>query len=1166
LGSILTDFSRDKVSSHINPINEGKSFNTICDIRNSSGKIVSFEIDVTPFLSDENLFAGISLKGHEASTENMENANSTDDLHLKLVKKNIKDITNTLELNPLLSIILQNSIEMIGADTGIVFLKKDKGLHLAAELPASEDRSDRLSFPLDKGITSEIISSYEHVFKKELNNDGSEISEFLINRGIMSVFFAPITLKGEFKGFLLLGWFKEHELERQESVLAQIVSVYFSFALLNAGLFDEKRKLAEELDLRFRRMPIGCITWTTDMKVESMNPEAEKIFGFTSHEAKESDILELILPEDDKEVFKKIHSTLLNGKETHQRETRNRTKDGRIIFCEWTSTPLRNNNGEIAGIISMVKDKSENKHLYSKLESKIEELSRKNHYEEAVRNISSGIHKSLNMQEIMESSVDLISTNIERANNVAIYSMEDNFAVLKSYRGYPEWFINKVRKIPYPKGFTWQTAIEKKARFVNDIENDKAIGQSGRDVGTRSYVSMPIMINQEVVGVLNINSYSEQAFSKEEINFLETMKNHLEIALNNAKSIETIIYNEERFISFMDNLPGAAFIKDLEGKYIYINEGFRKIFNIDINYAIGKQDEELWDPDTAAQFSRNDQKVQKDKKGLTTIEVTQINGKELSWFVNKFLLYDSDGNPKYIAGIAIDITDRLKAVEKTREQAALLDIASDAIMVVDNNNCIQYWNKSAELLYGWSAEEVRDQKPEDLFSLDTGTFQMALDTVKKTGEWRGELIHTTKDKGVINVDSRWTLVKDQESVPFAIFIVNTNISERKKTEKQLLQAQRLESIGVLAGGIAHDLNNVLQPILMSIQLLRSIVERTDKKHIEWIDILEESAKRGSGLVQQVLSFARGAEGEKTTLQLNNFIKEITKILRQTFPKSIDIKTYSPEDLWDISGDITKLHQVVMNLCINARDAMQDGGELILKLENLSLDENYSLGNIEAVPGPYVLITVSDNGTGIPEEYIDKLFDPFFTTKEPGKGTGLGLSTAFSIVKDHGGFIRVYSEVGAGSVFRVYLPAVKHPHIQKLRKNRKDEAIPLGKGETVLLVDDESSVLNITTLTLESNGYKVLTAGDGVEAVANYIKNMNSIDVVLMDMQMPVMGGVSSIRALNKINPDIRIVATSGYSDSRIALSGLSDIRIYDYLSKPYTSETLLRCLRKVLDT
>jgi PAS domain S-box-containing protein len=521
---------------------------------------------------------------------------------------------------------------------------------------------------------------------------------------------------------------------------------------------------------------------------------------------------------------------------------------------------------------------------------------------------------------------------------------------------------------------------------------------------------------------------------------------------------------------------------------------------------------------------------------------------------------DSAGKPYQYIAIRSDITNRKNGEERIREQAALLDQAQDAILVRDLDQTILFWNKGAERIYGWKASEtVGKNALELLLNEPAAQIETARKAVVENGKWSGEVRQVRRDGAEIVVESRWTLVRDEAGLPASILVINTDISAKKHMEAQFLRAQRMESIGTLAGGIAHDLNNVLSPILMAIDMLQ--LKADDEGSRKWLGILRANAERGADMVRQVLSFARGVEGARVALQPKHLIKEIVKILHETLPKSIAITYHLADDLWLISADATQLQQVLMNLCVNARDAMPDGGAIAIRAENTVVDESYARMHLEAKPGRFVMITVSDTGPGMPPGVQSRIFEPFFTTKEMTKGTGLGLSTALTIVKSHGGFINVYSEVHKGTQFTVYLPALDARNRVAAQALQAD--LPQGNGELILVVDDEDAIREITRSTLETFGYRVLTAGDGTEALAIYADRKNEIALVLTDMVMPFMDGPATIRALQRMNPRVKIIAASGLAlGMRTDDSGIEGVSMF--LNKPYTAEKLLKALAQIL--
>ncbi|GAB1542667.1 hypothetical protein NUACC21_53410 [Scytonema sp. NUACC21] len=516
------------------------------------------------------------------------------------------------------------------------------------------------------------------------------------------------------------------------------------------------------------------------------------------------------------------------------------------------------------------------------------------------------------------------------------------------------------------------------------------------------------------------------------------------------------------------------------------------------------------------------------------------------------------GKCQRFAYIVEDITIRKQAEQKIREQAALLDIATDAIVVRDLKNKILLWNKSAEKLYGWDAKEALGKNADEILYNEPITQHLEIyKNILEHGSWQGELQKITKSGKEILVESRWTLIRDEYYQPKSILVVDTDITQKKQLEKQFLRAQRMESIGTLASGIAHDLNNVLSPILMSVQMLK--MKCQDERSKEILTIVENNGKRGANLVKQVLSFARGMEGDRTVLQIKHLIAEMKQIVEQTFPKCITVQTEIQSDLLPVQGDSTQLHQVLMNLCLNARDAMPKGGTLTISAKNVFIDENFARMHLDAKEGSYIVLTITDTGVGISNELLDRIFEPFFTTKEFGKGTGLGLSTVMGIVKGHGGFISVSSSLGKGTIFKVYVPAIHTVAMQSV----EDLDIPTGFGEWILVVDDEPAVREITKTSLENNNYKVMTASDGIEAVALYAQYKDKISAAIVDMMMPNMDGATAICALQRMNPLLSIIAVSGLATSDQVLFNKTAVPTI-FLPKPYTAQELLKTLHTVI--
>ncbi len=504
-----------------------------------------------------------------------------------------------------------------------------------------------------------------------------------------------------------------------------------------------------------------------------------------------------------------------------------------------------------------------------------------------------------------------------------------------------------------------------------------------------------------------------------------------------------------------------------------------------------------------------------------------------------------------------DTTERKLAEQKIKEQANLLEIVTDAIFVYDLDDRVLFWNQGAEKIYGWSSAEMVGQKWRSLIAVESESDSIE-PIIMDPMLWQGEVQRLTKSGNSATVMSRRSVMLDDLGQPKSILMVDTDITEKKQLELQFLRAQRLESLGTLASGIAHDLNNVLTPILGIVQLLPMKVPNLDDRTQHLLEILNDSARRGADLVKQILAFARGIEGKPIETQVIHLLAEIQKIIRQTFPKNIELVNDFAQDLGLISADGTLLHQVFMNLCVNARDAMPEGGTLTITAENVVIDEYYARMHIDSHVGHYVVVTIADTGMGIPPAILDRIFDPFFTTKEVGQGTGLGLSTVLGIVKSHNGFINVYSEVNKGTRFKVYFPASGTPIPAPI----VEPTLQLGNGELILLVDDEVAVLEVTKATLEAHGYQVMRAADGIEAIATYAEYKREICVVLLDLMMPSLDAVTTIRTLHKLNPEVQIIAMSGLAANE-ALTKTVNEGVKGFLAKPFTAVDLLNVLAQL---
>ncbi|TWU57105.1 PAS domain S-box protein [Rubripirellula reticaptiva] len=504
-----------------------------------------------------------------------------------------------------------------------------------------------------------------------------------------------------------------------------------------------------------------------------------------------------------------------------------------------------------------------------------------------------------------------------------------------------------------------------------------------------------------------------------------------------------------------------------------------------------------------------------------------------------------------------DMSDVQKNEAKQREYAAILEQISDAVLVCDTDSRVRSCNDSAETLLGISEREMAGQSVRDLLAVDTEQWERDRIKVIETGLAISESSWVSPAGQEYVLEQRRSLIRDNEGTPIGKLLFLIDITDRVRDEAKERRNQRLESIGRLTGGIAHDLNNVLTPIVMSAKLLK----RGSKTPERLVDNIITSADRGGRMIKKLLSFASGGDGERTRLDLRELLSELEEILSHALQQTIDLQVTIPAKLRNIDADSTELSQVIMNLAINARDAMPNGGRLDISIGDFDVDQSRADRSDFLTAGPHVLLTVADNGHGIPKEIIDRIFDPFFTTKEQDKGTGLGLATTLGIVRSYNGDITVYSEPDIGTKFSIYLPSSTLS--AEIAELDDEDAAPIGKGETILVVDDERLILETAQETLESSQYKVIIASSGAEGVAIYQNQGEKIDLVLLDMMMPGMDGFETKNAIRRMNAQARVIASSGLR--RPGQEGGKMADFDGFLPKPYTDDHLLRLVRNIIE-
>ncbi len=624
---------------------------------------------------------------------------------------------------------------------------------------------------------------------------------------------------------------------------------------------------------------------------------------------------------------------------------------------------------------------------------------------------------------------------------------------------------------------------------------------------------------------------------------------------------------EEKFreqASLLDKAQDAILAHDLEHRITYWNKGAERLYGWNAAEVAGYPVAQLLYKDPEAFHRASEQVIQ---TGEWVGELHQIgkDGRNLVIVGHWTLVRDAAGQPKSVLAINTDITGRKKTDEALKMQGRVLESMAEGVTVCDEDGRIVFSNDSCNTMFGYKGGELIGQHYSVIRNLPQEEGRQAIDELfsflREKGAWMGEMNSRKKDGTSFITRSRISVL-EMDGVRSFVAVVE-DITEKKNMEAQFLRSQRMESVGRLSSGIAHDMNNILTPIFISSFMLRRKLPPEDFEKM--LSNIETNAQRGADLIKQLLTVNCDIGGQRHVVQTSDLASDMMKIMSGTFPKNISLSAKTSEEVWPVIGDPTQLHQVLLNLCVNARDAMPTGGVLSLSTENTRLDENFAAMNVDAMPGPYVMIRVSDTGEGIPSDVIDKIFDPFFTTKETGKGTGLGLSTVMGIVKSHQGFVNLRSRVSVGSTFEIYLPAA--PDAVAASSAAPAMQAPRGQGELILVVDDEEVIREVVQKTLLAHGYRVITAGDGTEAIAQFSQNRGEVKAVLTDIMMPFMDGVTLSRTLKKMDPSIQIIATSGMGSAKgrqDKAAALASLQINTFLNKPYSANEILTAIGALL--
>ena len=934
-------------------------------------------------------------------------------------------------------------------------------------------------------------------------------------------------------------------------------------ALEKKALRDEQKKANESLRENEHRLRAilessldAIITMDHKSRIVEYNAAAERIFGFPRSEAIGQNLVELIIPPA--------------LRERHQRGMAHylATGEGPALNARLELSALRIDGSEFPVELSIsrvvqsepplftgfIRDLTERKLLEAKSQEAAKMLVLRTE-------ISAKLISDVALNPSLQSCCELITGHLDAPfTRIWVLNVEESILELRASAGLYTQLDGPHSRVPVGQFMIGRIAQNRRPHLTNDVANDPHISdpERARLDGMVGFAGFPLLLEGGVLGVLAL--FARHPVSEEVLADLVPIANALAQCIKHNLDREALLENESRLRLALDAAHLGTFDWDVVRNRIVWS----------------RRHEELWGfarGEFGGNYEAFAERVHPDDIASINAEITRCKSARAR-FTGEFRVVWPDGSIHWVAamgeftfddagravrmnGAVMQITERKQAEQRILEQAALLDKANDSIIVCNLEHRVMFWNHGAESIFGWSKDEVMGNSIRELFFADPAQFDKAMQAVLQDGEWAGELEKRTKSNQAVISDSRWTLLRDDAGQPKSILTIETNITERKQMERQLLRTQRLESIGTLAGGIAHDLNNALAPIMMSVELLRMQYPAESKM----LDMIGSSAKRGADMVRQLLSFAKGAEGERVALQPGRLVKELENLMKGSFPKNIQLAVKSDPNLPMVIGDATQLHQVLLNLCVNARDAMPNGGMLTLEAQRVEVDAAYASSIPNAKPGNYLTLRVRDTGTGIPPEILDRIFDPFFSTKGPDKGTGLGLSTVMGIVKGHGGFLHVQSQPGQGSTFSAYLPAD--------RAGTDTEFVPKtavefrGQEETILLVDDEANVREIARRVLRRLNFDPLTATDGADGIIQAAEHRTKLRAVITDLNMPHMDGLAFVRALRRMLPDIPVVVASGQMEDGLA-GEFKALGVTSRLDKPFTEAQLAEVLKNLL--